>query len=267
MGRSWRFVATVTSFAVFGACALVMGVLYFGALQIFMRSGPSRQRLGRAGVRWGFRVFLRFMALVGVLTLDLDRLGLERLGASGPRVVVANHPTLLDAMILLAYVEGAACVVKHGLWRNPFLSPAIRSANYIPNRDPEQLLRDCAAALARGEPLIVFPEATRSVPGEPLKLHRGAATIALDSDVMLEIVRFSCEPVFLSKTQAWYLIPDRRPCLAARVGASVRARDFQGGGVNRNVAARRLTEALQRELAREIHSDERAGAGAETTAH
>ena len=267
MGRSWRFVATVTSFAVFGACALVLGVLYFGALLVVMRSGPLRQRLGRAGVRWSFRVFLRFMALVGVLELDIDRTGLTRLGASGRCVIVANHPTLLDAMVLLAYVEGAGCVVKHGLWRNPFLSPAIRAANYVPNRDSEQLLRDCAAALARDEPLIVFPEATRTVPGEPLKLQRGAATIALDSDVRLEIVHFSCEPVFLSKTQAWYRIPDLRPCLAARVGASVRARDFQGGGVNRNVAARRLTEALQRELAREIQSDERAGAGAETTAH
>jgi 1-acyl-sn-glycerol-3-phosphate acyltransferase len=243
-----------------------MGALYFGALLILMRPGPSRQRLGRAGVRWGFRIFLRFMELVGVLRLDIDRSGLKRLGAGGRCVIVANHPTLLDAMVLLAYVEAAACVVKHALWRNPFLSPAIRAANYIPNRDSEQLLRDCAAALARDEPLIVFPEATRSVPGEPLKLQRGAATIALTSDVTLEIVHFSCEPVFLSKTQAWYSIPDRRPCLAARVGASVRARDFQGG-VNRNVAARRLTEALQRELVREIQSDERAGAGAETTAH
>jgi 1-acyl-sn-glycerol-3-phosphate acyltransferase len=244
-----------------------MGVLYFGALLVFLRGGPARQRLGRAGVRWGFRTFLRFMALVGVVKLDIDRTGLERLGAAGRCVIVANHPTLLDAMVLLANVEGAGCVVKHGLWRNPFLSPAIRASNYIPNKDSEQLLRDCAAALRRNEPLIVFPEATRSVPGEPLKLQRGAATIALESDVVLEVVHFSCEPVFLSKTQAWYRIPDRRPCLAARVGASVRARDFQGDGVNRNVAARRLTEALQRELAKEIQSDGRAGAGAETTAH
>ncbi|HEY9183202.1 MAG TPA: lysophospholipid acyltransferase family protein [Gammaproteobacteria bacterium] len=267
MGRSWRFVATLVSFAAFGACALVMGALYFGALLVLMPPGPSRQRLARGGVQWGFRAFLHFMSLVGVVKLDIDRLGLARLGASGRCVIVANHPTLLDAMVLLAYVEGAGCVVKHGLWRNPFLSPAIRASNYIPSRDSEQLLRDCAAALGRNEPLIVFPEATRSVPGEPLKLQRGAATIALDSDVVLEIVHFSCEPVFLSKTQAWYLIPDRRPCLAARVGASVRARDFQGDGLNRNVAARRLTEALQRELAREIPSDARAGAGAETTAH
>jgi len=267
LGRSWRFVATVASFAVFGICAILMGAFYFGALLVAMPRGLSRQRLARDGVRWGFRVILRFMTLAGVVKLDVDRAGLARLGAAGRCVIVANHPTLLDAMILLAYVEGAGCVVKHGLWRNPFLSPAIRASNYIPNRDSEQLLRDCSAALGRNEPLIVFPEATRSVPGEPTRLKRGAATIALDSDAVLKIVHFSCEPVFLSKTQAWYRVPARRPCLAARVGASVRARDFQRDGATRSVAARRLTEALQRELAKEIELDARAGAGAETTAH
>jgi 1-acyl-sn-glycerol-3-phosphate acyltransferase len=267
LGRSWRFFATVASFAVFGIAAIVMSVVWFGALLVVVPSRPWRQRLARDGVRWSFRTFLRFMELVGVVKLDIDRAGLERLGAAGRCVIVANHPTLLDAMILLAYVRGAGCVVKHRLWSNPFLSAAIRAANYIPNRDSEQLLRDCAAALARNEPLVVFPEATRSVPGEPLRLQRGAAVIALESDVDLQIVHFSCEPVFLSKSQAWHLIPARRPCLVARVGASVRARDFQLDGVHRSVGARRLTEALQQELAKEIQVDARAGAGAETTAH
>jgi 1-acyl-sn-glycerol-3-phosphate acyltransferase len=244
-----------------------MGVLYFGALLVFMRRGPSRQRLARDGVRLSFRTFLRFLELVGVVKFDVDRAGLARLGASGRCVIVANHPTLLDAMILLAHVEGGGCVVKHGLRRNPLLSFAIRAANYVPNRDSEQLLRDCAVALGRNEPLMVFPEATRSVPGVSLKLQRGAARIALDSAVELQVVHFSCEPVLLSKTQAWYRIPHRRPCLAARVGARLRAREFQPDGVNRNVAARRLTEALQRELGKEIDADARAGAGAETTAH
>jgi 1-acyl-sn-glycerol-3-phosphate acyltransferase len=221
---------------VFGIAAVVMSVVWFGALLVVVPSQPRRQRLARDGVRWSFRAFLRFMELVGVVRLDIDRAGLARLGAAGRCVIVANHPTLLDAMILLAHVRGAGCVVKHRLWSNPFLSAAIRASNYIPNRDSEQLLRDCAEALARNEPLIVFPEATRSVPGEPLRLQRGAATVALDSDVALEIVHFSCEPVFLSKTQAWHRIPARRPCLVARVGASVRARDFQRDAERRRAA-------------------------------
>jgi 1-acyl-sn-glycerol-3-phosphate acyltransferase len=266
LGRSWRLVATALAFALFGVGAVVVNTLYFVPVRFVVPRGAARRRLARAGIRGCYRAFLQLIAALGVVKLDLDREGLARLGGTGA-VIVANHPTLLDVLVLLAHVEQACCVVKHNLWRNPFVSIALSAASYIPSKDPEQLLRDCDAALQRGEPLIVFPEATRSVPGEPLRLHRGAAAIALEADAQVKIVHFSCEPVLLPKGAPWYRIPVVRPCLAARVGASVRARDFQGGDANRSVAARRLTLALQHELSKEIRLDARAGTGAQTATH
>jgi 1-acyl-sn-glycerol-3-phosphate acyltransferase len=266
LGRSWRFVATAFAFAVFGIGAVAANVLYFVPVRVLAPRGATRRRLARAGIRVSYRAFLQLLATLGVVKLDVDREGLARLGKGGA-VIVANHPTLLDVLVLLAYVEQAGCVVKESLWRNPFVAIALGAAGYIPSKDPEQLLRACDAALQRGEPLIVFPEATRSVPGEPLRLQRGAAAIALESDAVLEIVHFSCEPVLLPKGAPWYRIPEVRPCLAARVGASVRARDFQGADANRSVAARRLTLALQHELSKEIQLDARAGTGAQTVTH
>jgi 1-acyl-sn-glycerol-3-phosphate acyltransferase len=264
LGRSWRLAATALSFAVFGIGGLVAGVLFVLLLALPRR---ARQRVARAVNRVLFRSFLRFMALVGVVELDIDRQGIAALGAGGGRVIVANHPTLLDVMVLLGYVEQANCVVKSRVWRNPFMAAAVTAANYIPNEDLEQILRDSAAALARGESLIVFPEATRSVPGEPLRLQRGAASIALHSDAVVDVVHLRCEPVFLTKNRPWYRVPDRRPCLAARVGASLRAREYLRGGASRGIAARRLTEALQEELTKGVPFDARAGAGAQTAAH
>ena len=262
MERSWRLVATASAFVLFGAGAVLVTILWFAPLAL-VPSAAARRRWARAAIRTSYRLFLEYVTLVGVVRLDIERDALARLGDGGG-VIVANHPTLLDAMVLLAYVPQTCCVVKHALWRNPFVSPALRAAGYVPNRDPEQLLRDCDAALARGEPLIVFPEATRSVPGEPLRLQRGAAAVALSCGAVLNVVHFRCEPVLLSKGDPWYRIPARRPCLAARVGASLRARDFQRSGENRSVAARHLTFALQRELSGGIHLDARAGTRAQT---
>jgi 1-acyl-sn-glycerol-3-phosphate acyltransferase len=264
--RSWRFVATAFGFALFGVVAVVVNALYFVPVRFFAPPGATRRRLARAGIRVSYRAFLRLLVWLGVVKLELDREGLANLGGAAA-VIVANHPTLLDVLVLLAYVEQAGCVVKQSLWRNPFVSIALTAAGYIPSQNPQQLLRDCDVALQRNEPLIVFPEATRSVPGEPLRLHRGAAAIALESDAQVKIVHFSCEPVLLSKRAPWYRIPVMRPCLAARVGASLRARDFQGAGANRSVAARHLTLALQHELSKEIRLDARAGTGAQTAAH
>ena len=263
LDRSWRLFGTALCFAVFGVSAALVSVLCALLLVLPRR---VRQRPARALVRVSFRAFLRLMALVRVFDFDFDREGLARLGIPGRRVIVANHPTLLDAMVLLAYVKQASCVVKSSVWRNPFLGAAVRATNYVPNGDLTQLLRDSDATLARLEPLIVFPEATRSVAGEPLHLQRGAATIALESDADVAIVHFRCEPLLLAKGDAWYRVPDRRPCLAVRVGASLRAREYLRAGAGRSVAARHLTQALQQELGGSP-SDARAGAGAETAAH
>jgi 1-acyl-sn-glycerol-3-phosphate acyltransferase len=259
-------VATALAFALFGSAAVVVNIVYFVPVRFLVPPGAARRRAARAGIRVCYKAFLQSLALLGVIKLDLDREGLARLAGTGA-VIVANHPSLLDVLVLLAHVAQADCVVKPTVWRNPFVSLAITAAGYIPSRDPEQLLRDSAAALRRGEPLIVFPEATRSVPGEPLRLSRGAATIALAADADIKVVHFRCEPVLLPKGAPWYRIPDTRPCLAARVGASLRARDFQGAGANRSVAARHLTMALQHELSKEIRLDARAGTGAQTAAH
>jgi 1-acyl-sn-glycerol-3-phosphate acyltransferase len=264
--RSSRAAATALAFVAFGVAAVAVNLLYFLPVRWLVPAGAARRRRARAGIRASYRALLRVLELLGVVELDIDREGLARLGG-GARVIVANHPTLLDVTVLLAHIDQANCVVKHALWRNPFLSLAIRTAGYVPNRDPEQLLRDSTDALARGEPLIVFPEATRSVPGEPLRLQRGAATIALHADAELAVVHFRCEPVLLTKGEPWYRVPDRRPCLAARVGARLRARAFRRSGVNRNIAARHLTLALQHELSKEIQLDARAGTGAQTATH
>lgn len=263
LDRSWRLIGTALSFAVFGVGAVLVGTVFVLLLAVPQR---TRQRPARDLVRVSFRSFLWFLSLVRVFDFDIDEAGLARLGAPGRRVIVANHPTLLDVIVLLAHVRQASCVVKSRVWRNPFLSAAVRAANYVPNTDLTQLLRDCDAALARDEPLIVFPEATRSVPGEPLHLQRGAATIALESGAVVEMVHFRCEPVLLAKGDAWYRVPRRRPCLRVRVGASLCAREYLDGGASRSVAARRLTQALQQEL-RGSPSDAGAGAGAETAPH
>jgi 1-acyl-sn-glycerol-3-phosphate acyltransferase len=169
--------------------------------------------------------------------------------------------------VLLALIEQSNCVVKRALWRNPLLTWGVRLAGYIPSGDPEELLAACDAALRRKETVIVFPEATRTRPGEPPRLQRGAANIALHADAAIRLVHFECAPPLLAKGVPWYSIPDTQPCLALRVGGSVRARDFLVAGEPRNAAARRLTLLLQQELSRDISSDESPGAGTQAIAN
>jgi len=72
---------------------------------------------------------LRFLRLI-----DLEVLGAEKLKDGAGRLVVANHPSLLDVVLLMALVRRAQCVVKKELWESRYLGRLVRDAGYIPQR-------------------------------------------------------------------------------------------------------------------------------------
>lgn len=266
MERSWRLIATALSFALFGAGAVIVSLSVLLPLALFCRPTALRQRLGRTCVASGFRALLSILALLRVFKFELDRDGLAQLSADGG-LVVANHPTLIDVVVLLAYIEQGNCVVKSAVWRNPILSWAVRLAGYVPNGNAEDLLQACEASLRDGETLILFPEATRTTPGRSPTLRRGAANVALRADAVVHIVHFRCDPPLLSKHDPWYRVPERRPRFAAYVGRRLRARDYLRDGESIALAARRLTNVLQAELTREIPFNENPGTGTQAVTH
>ncbi len=252
LDRGWRLAGTAVLFAVFGIGGMAAGLTAFPAIALLSRDPKIRTRRARAFVRSTFRSFLWLMKTLRVARFDIEAGAAGVAGAERGTVVVANHPTLLDVVILLAHIDQANCVVKAALWRNPFLCWGVRAASYVPNDDLETLMGSCERALRDGQTLIVFPEATRTVPGRPIRLQRGAAAIALRANAHLRIVHLGCEPPTLSKNVPWYRIPARQPCFSMRIGGNVRARDYVRPGEHLGVATRRLTRFLQAELSRDV---------------
>jgi 1-acyl-sn-glycerol-3-phosphate acyltransferase len=263
MARSWRVFAMGLSFAVFGAGALVVSVFLLCKVATLGRDPMRRQHAARSSVRTSFRWFLRLVEALKIVSLDIDEATCRQLAGARGCIVVANHPTLLDVVVLLAYLEQGNCVVKRALWRNPFLSWTVRMAGYIPSTEAQTLVPACGRALERGEALVIFPEATRTVPGEPLRFQRGAASIAVRYGAELKLVRIDCEPVMLVKGRPWHDVPERQPRFVVRFRGSVRARDYLSAGQTVSAAARSLTGDLQGELSRGGCFGARAGTGAE----
>jgi len=257
INRGWRLFGTGLSFTVFGVGALVLVVFVFPAISLFSRDKETRSLHSRSMVSRSFRSFLRMMHGLGVFDFDVDPRCRERLVAEGGLIVVANHPTLIDVVQLLAEVEHGNCIVKRAAWRNPFLAGVVRATNYISNDDPEALLANCVSALQRGETLVVFPEATRTVPNEPMHLRRGAARVALAAKVPMQMVYISCEPSTLTKSEQWFEIPKRRPCLRIIVGDRLDISAFARAGEEPSMASRRLTGLMLNEFVNNTLYDER----------
>lgn len=254
--RGWRLVGTAMSFAVFGIGGIILSALVFPLIAVFSKDKDTRVRRARSLLSRSYANFIWLMHTLGVATFEVDPRCREKLSRNGGMIVVSNHPTLIDVIQILAEIEHGNCIVKQELWNNLFLGGVVRAASYISNSDSEELLSQCAAVLRRGETLVIFPEATRTVPEQVMKLHRGAARIALMSGAPVQLIHLSCKPATLSKAERWYQIPPRRPYFKMTVGDTLHVGDFLVEGEPQSLAARRLTQVLHHKLMNAEPDDE-----------
>ena len=118
------------------------------------------QPIGRLLIMIGFRIYLRFLELFCACRFDLAEL--DALRHDKPLVLVANHPSLLDAVMIVSRFPDMVCVMKAALMKNILLGSAARLARYIPNHAPLDVILRARAALRDGAHLLIFPEGTRT---------------------------------------------------------------------------------------------------------
>jgi len=207
LDRAYRTCATAFCFATFGIGGLALALLVLPLLWLIPRAGP-RHRLARFLIQQLFRFFVALMSGTGVLTLKVH--DAARLRGTG-HFILANHPSLIDVVILMSLVAQPDCIVKSQLWRNPFTWGAVRIAGFIDNQAGPELVEAAVASLRAGHNLIVFPEGTRTHPGAPLRFLRGAANIAARGRVDITPVIFTVSEPTLTKGYPWYRVPRQRP--------------------------------------------------------
>lgn len=203
----WRVLATGFCFATFGLGGVIVPLLVQPILWVLPLGRKRKDRVGKWVIHKLFRAFVELMRFSGIMTYDIT--GIDKLNKPG-QLILANHPTLVDVVLLIAFTKNADCVVKASLKRlNPFTAMAISLAGYIANDDqPELALEAANASFKRGNSLVVFPESTRTTPGKALLMKRGAANIALKTDCTIRPVLIYCDPITLTKQLKWYQVPE-----------------------------------------------------------
>jgi 1-acyl-sn-glycerol-3-phosphate acyltransferase len=241
MDKAWRVVATGFCFTAFGLGGLLFGAVVFPALRLIVREPQAQRVAAKALIGRTFRLFVRMMRALGVLSFEVS--GLQRLHGGG-KLVLANHPTLIDVVFLIAFIERADCIVKAALGRNPFTRGPVRAAGYVCNDAGSAMVDDCIASVGAGNNLIIFPEGTRTRPNEPCRLHRGAARVALHGALDIVPVRIQCSPPTLAKGAPWWHVPRRKVHFRIHVGASIAIAPYLAKDEPLPKAARRLTADL-----------------------
>ena len=241
------------AFATLGVGGFLLAMTVIQIVTLFVSDPRIRHRRAQLIIRESFRIYIAMLRTLGVLKLEV--VGGEKLSACRGRLIVANHPTLIDIVLLLALLPDATCVVKAQLFRNPLLRALVESAGYISNdHEPEELMELCRKTLESGNNLVMFPEGTRSVPGKPLHFQRGFAHIATLTGANLQPVTITCEPITLVKGEPYYKIPDSPPRFRIEVADEIDTKRFLDlASESRARGARKLVSYLEADYGRRLN--------------
>jgi 1-acyl-sn-glycerol-3-phosphate acyltransferase len=250
LDMAWRALATGFCFATFGLGQLLLGLSLFPLMLVLVRNPLKRRRLAKRAIHYSFKAFVFLMWLTRVLDFKIK--DLERLKRPG-LLVLANHPSLIDVVFLVSFIEQADCVVKSSLFNNPFIRFAVAGAGYISNDDDSlAVVEACRSSFDEGNSLVVFPEATRSQPGSPLALRRGAAQIAVRTGRNVTPVIIRAREHNLGKQSRWWKVPRKRMSFDFEVNEDLSVAPYLSPDKEAAVAARDLTEFLTEYFNREV---------------
>lgn len=229
-----------------------IGWLIFSVLCWLWRGDPVRRarRLQRVTVG-AYRFMHDWLRFCHITRFD-HRHRLQGL-PEGPCVVVANHPTLMDITSVTALVGGGCTIVKPALFRRRLLHRLLVGAGHVegPGADPisaGRVIDAMVERLGQGMRAIIFPEGTRSPPGELLRFGRIAFEIACRANVPLVSLTIRCEPIYLSKQVTVFRPPQPMPEL--RLG--LLAIDHPTGSEHCSRTLRELVERRYRDWLGEL---------------
>lgn len=210
-------------------------VVFYGLLVIFAASSllwsltaailypllPRRigETLGQLMIMAGFRYFVGLMQLTGIIKCDLSALDALR---DVPSLIIApNHPSLLDAVLVISRLPRVACTAKAKLLENLFLGGSARLAGFIRNDAPTRLVKEGIRQLRAGRQLLIFPEGTRTSGRDVDPFKGGFALIARLAGTPIQTVFIDSNSDFLGK--GWSLIkkPDFPLVYRVRLGPAL----------------------------------------------
>ncbi len=218
---------------VYGYLVIYSGLLVFGlmcliwsAVALLLSPLLSEERgrvLGRWVTSYGFRCYLWLLAATGAFRFDLR--ALDALREAGPLIIAPNHPSLLDAVMVVSRLPNAACVMKSNLINNPIYGAAARLAGYIRNDDFIGGVTLAVKDLGTGSQLLLFPEGTRTTRAPINRLKGGAALVSKRSGVPIQTVLIETPSPFLSKGWPLHRIPPLPVCYRVRLGTRILPKD------------------------------------------
>jgi 1-acyl-sn-glycerol-3-phosphate acyltransferase len=211
---AYEYFAMVSSLTLLGLICLTLSV--FALPLYFLLPRDLGTAVGRRAIMIGFRLYAWVLTVTRSYHLDLS--AIDSLKGGPPVVLAPNHPSLIDALLILTRHPNIVCVMKAELMKNVFLGSGARLARYVRNESSRQMVKESVVHLARGGILLLFPEGTRTTRSPINPLAASAALIAKHAAVPVQTLIIETDSPHLSKGWPLFRRPDLPITYKIRLG-------------------------------------------------
>jgi 1-acyl-sn-glycerol-3-phosphate acyltransferase len=162
-----------------GLLITITNFLVSGILSVILRPSPNRDKIIHAQCFWWAD------ALVSINPFwKIDVRGLDNIDSHKAYVVVANHQSLADIIIIYKTHMYFKWIAKEELLKVPFLGELLKLNNHIMLSRGDfgsikEMYRKAAETLKGGMSTVFFPEGTRSSTDEMGEFQNGAFKLAI----------------------------------------------------------------------------------------
>lgn len=111
----------------------------------------------------------------------------RRLNYRDPSIIIANHTSFLDILVVLMLNPKTIIMVKKWVYNSPIFAPFIRYGGYLfAEEGADGNLGEIKKRISEGYSIVIFPEGTRSPDGEIKRFHKGAFYISKELNVPVQ---------------------------------------------------------------------------------
>ncbi len=263
--RPWNARFVLPRFVRAGLMAMLFFFFFAGspiiALVIFpwlrLTSGQRFKDRSTHLLYLGMWFIARLARLLGLVDLDLPGMPAS-IDRAKPYVLVSNHPTYIDMIVILGTFPELTCVTNGRWWKHWALGRLLRATNYLPGPgsglpESDEMLESMVNHLRAGHPLLVFPEGQRSLPDRLRRFRRGAIEAAVAANVPIVPLFMGIDQPYLTKSVPLWRPPSRPLKYTFRWQEPIdpAAFDHDGKRIQKHIEA--IYEALFREQ-QQVHA-------------